>query len=140
MTSQLLTDRIKKVSKKALIITDGTELMQEIAGKISAAITDYNVKICPVDKFDGTDLLPAEIFIIGCEKAKPPSFAYLEEMLFHINLAARKCGLFSSNEKALKYLRSIIKDCEAGTGDSLLVEDGKIKKSQINNWLKSFIC
>jgi len=127
------------VSKKALIITDGTPSIESIAQAISGALTDFNVKIYSAQKFEGTDLLPAEVFFIGCEEVSPSSFSYLEDMLSHINLASRKCGIFSVKNEPLKYLAKIIKDCEADAAEPLLAKDGKIEQPAVNKWLKQII-
>jgi hypothetical protein len=121
---------------KALIITDGTKSIQSIADLISEALSGFEVKICPAENFDGTDLLPACLFFIGCQNSNPDSFLYLENMLTHINLASRKCGIFSVKEKTLEYLRRIIKDCEAISKEYLFNENGDISKSDIENWIK----
>jgi len=128
-----------KVSMNALIITDGSEPVQIIAKSISCMMPGRKVKVCSADNFSGTDLLPAECFLIGCENPKPESFSYLEEMLSHINLASRKCGLFSSKEKTLKYLLKIVKDCEANVCEPLLIKNENIKDSDIKKWLKGFM-
>ena len=128
--------------KKVLIVTDGTESIDLIAQSLQNGMTDCKVKVCPADKFEGTDLLPAGIFFLGCEKPRPDSFSYLEEMLAHINLAGRHCGIFSTNEKALKYLRGIVKDCDAGLGEPLLVTDATQKKElskTVKKWLKGIL-
>ena len=122
--------------KKVLIITDGTESVDLIAQFVKNELTGCKVMVCPADKFAGTDLLPSEVFFLGCGKPSPESFSYLEEMLAHINLAGRKCGIFSTNEKALKYLRGIVKDCDADLGEPLLVADGKIHAPSVKKWLK----
>jgi len=127
------------VSKKALIITDGTESICSIAKPIEKALADFSVKICNADKFEGTDILPADVFFIGCENPSPASFSYLEEMLAHINLASRKCGVFSTCQKSLKYLSDILKDCEASLGETLLSQDGGYQESDIKNWVKGII-
>jgi len=127
------------VSKKALIITDGTESINSLAEPIKNALTGFDVKIRNAEKFEGTDLLPADIFFIGCEKPSVPSFAYLEEMLSHINLSSRKCGIFSVNQKALKYLSGILKDCEADLGETMLSTDGGYQQSDIDKWIKGLI-
>jgi len=124
--------------KKALIITDGTEEIKAAAKKISGALDNFKVSIREAEKFSGTDLLPAELFIIGCEKPDPASFAYLKEFLLHINLASRKCGVFSTKEKTLKYLCGLVKDCEAALGEPLSVKD-ELKKSDIKKWLKGVL-
>jgi len=127
------------VSKKALIITDGTESINSLAEPIKNALAGFDVKIRKADKFEGTDLLPADIFFIGCEKSSPSSFSYIEEMLSHINLASRKCGIFSVNKKALKYLGNILKDCEADLGETMLSTDGGYQQSDIDKWIKGII-
>ena len=119
--------------KNVLIITDGAKSIDLIAQSIKKSLADCKVKLCPAEKFAGTDLLPAQAFILGCEKPHPDSFAYLKEMLSHINLASRKCGIFSTNEKALKYLGGLVKDCEADLGDPLLSSD---EKPAVKKWLK----
>jgi hypothetical protein len=124
--------------KKALIITDGTEEIKAAAKIISGALDNFKVSIREAEKFIGTDLLPADIFIIGCEKPDPASFAYLKEFLLHINLASRKCGVFSTKEKTLKYLCGLVKDCEAVLGEPLSVKD-ELKKSDVKKWLKGVL-
>jgi hypothetical protein len=126
------------VSKKALIITDGTKLINSIAESIKNALTGFNVKICPADKFAGTEILPVDIFFLGCENSSPSSFAYIEELLSHINLVSRKCGIFSTRQKTLKYLSGILKDCEADLGETMLSTDGGYQQSDINKWIKGF--
>jgi len=120
---------------KVLIVTDGTEAIHLIAKSIAETMADCDVKTCTADEFEGTSLLSAGMFFLGCENPKPASFAYLEEMLSHINLALRKCGIFSVNKDALEYLESIVKDCEAALLTPLLVSDAKDVSNQLN-WLK----
>ena len=127
-----------KVSKKALIITDGTDSIQSIASVITRSLKGFKVKVCSAAEFEGTDLLPVDTFFLGCEKANPSSFAYLEDMLSHINLVSRKCGIFSSEEKALKYLIKIVKDCEADLADVMLVKLKENFAPAIEDWVKEF--
>jgi hypothetical protein len=121
--------------KKALIITDGTKPIRSIALLIKEALGEFKVKICPAKKFNGIDLLPADIFFIGCKRAKPKSFSYLEDMLSHINLASRKCSVFSINEKSLNYLRGIMAPSEANLTLPQLFSEDKIEKSAVNKWI-----
>ena len=121
--------------KKVLIITDSGESLDLTAQSIKNCIQDSAVKICPAKDFTGTDLLPAQIFFLGCASPNPESFSYLEEMLSHINLVSRKCGIFSSDKKSLEYLSGILKDCEAEIGEPLLINGGT-DKNTIENWLK----
>jgi len=125
--------------KKALIITDGTKTIRAAALYIKESLADYKVKICPAKKFTGTDLLAADIFFIGSKRAKPKSFAGLDEVLSHINLASRKCGIFSINEKALNYLRGILEACEANFKEPLLFQEEEIKKSAVNKWVNRLL-
>ncbi|MDR0487032.1 MAG: hypothetical protein LBG91_02170 [Treponema sp.] len=124
--------------KRTLIVTDGTVSIQGIAQSIADVLAGYRVKICPAQEFAGTDLLPAETFFLGCEEPHPVSFSYLAEMLEHINLAGRKCGIFSTNEKALEYLQELVKDSEAALGEPLRVSD-EINAQTIKKWLDEFL-
>jgi len=127
------------VSKKALIITDGTETINSLAKPIKTALAGFNVQICHADKFIGNDILPADIFFIGCENPSPASFAYLEEMLSHINFASRKCGVFSTSQKSLNYLCGILKDSEAALGETMLSTDGGYQQSDMTKWVKGLL-
>jgi len=127
------------VSKKALIITDGTETINSLAKPIKTALAGFNAQICSADKFAGNDILSAEIFFLGCENPSPPSFAYLEEMLAHVNFASRKCGVFSASQNALKYLTEILKDSEAALGETMLSKDGGYQQADINKWVKGLL-
>jgi len=126
--------------KKALIITDGTKTIRSAALLIKDALTDYKVKICPVKKFAVTDLLPADVFFIGSKRAKPKSFAGLHDFFAHINLASRRCGIFSINEKSLNYLKGMLADSEANFGEPLLIPEEEVEKSagKINKWIKNY--
>ncbi|GHV95474.1 hypothetical protein AGMMS50293_17940 [Spirochaetia bacterium] len=122
-----------------MIITDGAASTQKITEVISAALAEHQVVVRPAESFTGEDLLPAHVFFLGCEKPNPPSFAYLAELLAHINLAGRPCGVFSANSKALKYLSGLVKDSEAVTGETLLAEDGAVKAAVVKKWLKDIL-
>jgi len=124
--------------KKVLIITDSGESLELTAQSIKNCIQDSAVKICTAKDFNGTDLLPAQIFFLGCTSPNPESFSYLEEMLSHINLVSRKCGIFSSDKKSLEYLGNILKDCEAEIGEPLLINGGT-DINKIENWIKGII-
>jgi menaquinone-dependent protoporphyrinogen IX oxidase len=100
--------------KTVLIVTDGAGSTAKIAESLAAVLTGNNVTIRAAADFAGTDLLPADAFFIGCEAPKPASFGYLTELLQHINLSGRPCGVFSSgSEKAARYLARLLKDSEA---------------------------
>ena len=122
-----------------MIVTDGTDSIQAIAKSITGALIGYKVEIRAGESFVGTDLLEAQIFFVGCEKPNPASFAYLSQMLAHINLAGRPCGVFSTNGNALKYLSGIVKDSDAALGEPLLAGDGDIKPAVLKKWLKGIL-
>ena len=127
------------MSKKALIVTDETEQVKKIATYISDALAGFTVKICSSDKFEGTDILCADVFFLGCAQNSPSSFSYIEKMLKHINLASRKCAVFTTDLKTINYLCGIVKDCEASLGAPLHVISKEPDKSALNNWVKSVI-
>ncbi|MCL2800901.1 MAG: hypothetical protein FWD28_04000 [Treponema sp.] len=127
------------MSKKALIITDGSEPITNIAKLISDALGLFTVNIRTAENFEGTDILPVDVFFIGCNEPSPASFAYLQDMLSHINLASRKCGVFSVNEKSLNYLCSIVSDCDAGLGAPLFVKSKIVPVPALENWVKGII-
>ena len=123
---------------KALIITDGTESIQSIALLIKDELfskkPDCQIKVCPAQNFEGSEILPVDIFFLGCEEPSPVSFNFLEQLLSHINLASRKCCVFSVNKKASDYLLNLVKDCEADTIAAFTSENAQA--ADIKNWLK----
>ena len=100
-------------TKSVLIVTDGTDKIAKTADNIAHALKGHKVLIKDASAFKGTDLLQAEAFFIGCEVPSPQSFAFFDEMLQHINLADRNCGIFSSSKKAAQYLAHMVKSSEA---------------------------
>jgi hypothetical protein len=61
--------------------------------------------------FTAVDILPADLCFFGCEEPRPPSISHLEEVLRHINLAGRSCGLFSpASGEAAAYLSALVLD------------------------------
>ena len=102
-----------KTKKVVLVITDGADETVKMAAKIASALKDNKVSVKNASDFKGNDILPADVFFLGCEKPSPPSFVYLEDLFKHINLAGRSCGIFSPGAgKAVKYLSNLVKDCE----------------------------
>ena len=103
-----------KTKKNVLIIIDGSEETAKMAAEIVTALEDNIVAVKTASEFKGNDILPAEAFFLGCEHPKPDSFAYLTDLLKHINLAGRPCGVFSpGSTKAAEYLSALVHDSEA---------------------------
>ena len=119
------------MEKTALIVTDGTENMEEMAKAISSSLHDFKVTLLSAKKFAGTDLLPASLIFFGAENPDPPSFAYLQKLLAHINLAGRPCGIFSASQESADYLRTIARDSELK-----LYPEPLINKGDIQAWIK----
>jgi hypothetical protein len=130
-----------KTKKNVLIITDGSEETVKIAAVISDALKDHKVTVKPAPEFKGNDILPVDAFFLGCEKPEPESFAYLADLLKHINLAGRPCGVFSpGSAKAARYLSALVKDSEAALNPEPLFLNGS-DSSPINSgkWAEKVI-
>ena len=128
------------MKKKVIIITDGSGETAKMAAGIKAALKGNTIVIKNASEFKGNDILPADAFFLGCEKPRPESFTYLEDLLKHINLAGRPCGIFSpGSEKAAKYLVNLVHDCEAALNAEPLMGPGAAVASWVNKVLsKSF--
>ena len=125
-----------EAKKDVLILTDGLEGAAKMAAEIAAALEGSNVSVKTVSEFKGNDILPAEAFFLGCETPEPDSFAYLGDLLKHINLAGRPCGVFSpGSEDAAKYLAGLVKDCEAALSPAQLAGSG----AEIGSWANSVV-
>jgi len=122
--------------KTILIITDGSIETAKMAAGIETALKGNNVSIKAASDFKGNDILPADAFFLGCEKPSPDSFAYLTDVLKHINLVGRFCGVFSpGSEKAAKYLAGLVKDCEASLNPEYLTASG----AGLAKWAKAVV-
>ena len=119
--------------KSALIVIDGTAV-EKFADMISAALKGYKTVIRRAESFAGTDILPADIFFLGCETPEPASYSYIEQMLQHINFSGRCCGIFATESKALKYLSRLVKDSGVSLGEPLLVNDSTTNSALIKKW------
>ena len=126
---------IVKQTKTALIVIDGSEEIKKVAEELSTALKEYKTTVCMAESFAGTELLAAYLLFLGCENPEPASFAYLDEMLQHINLSGRPCGVFSTNNKALKYLSRLIKASGAKTAEPLLIKDMSAVPDALKKWI-----
>ena len=115
---------------------DGTDAVKKASDAISAALEGYHVVVRSAEAFTGTDLLPAHAFFLGCGMPKPASFNYIAQMLSHINLSGRPCGVFSQNKAALNYLSELVKDSGAAKGKPLLIKDGAADPILIVRWAR----
>jgi flavodoxin len=125
-----------KTKKNVLIVTDGASGTEKMAANIVETLKGNKVLVKTASEFAGNDILPADAFFLGCENPAPDSFAYITDLLKHINLAGRPCGVFSSgSEKTAGYLAGLVKDCEAALNPELLTGSA----SGIENWAQNVI-
>lgn len=105
---------VVELKKYVLIVTDGIESTGKIADYIAGVLkADARVVSLAASGFSGADILPADVCFFGCAKPHPPSFSYLSDLLGHINLAGRPCGLFSPGSAgAAKYLAGMVRSSE----------------------------
>jgi hypothetical protein len=125
-----------KAKKTVLIVIDGSEQTAKMANGIGAVLKDKAVTIKAASRFAGTDILPVDVFFIGCEDPKPASFDYLSDLLKHINLAGRSCGVFSPrSEKAAAYLADLLADSEAALySQPLFAQD-----ADVSGWVEKVL-
>ena len=108
-----------------------------MAAGIAASLKGNKVTVKTASDFMGNDILPAEAFFLGCEKPKTGSFAYIEDLFKHINLAGRPCGVFSpGSEKTVKYLASMVRDSEAALNPELFLSGSG---GDISTWAQKVI-
>jgi len=123
------------MKKNVLIVTDGTPGTEKMASDIAGALKGSKVLTKTAAEFAGNDILPADAFFLGCENTAPDSFAYLTDLLKHINLAGRPCGVFSpGTKKTAGYLAGLVKDCEAALNPEFFIGPAGIK-----NWAQNVI-
>ncbi|MDR2078430.1 MAG: hypothetical protein LBP74_01755 [Treponema sp.] len=124
-----------KTSEKVLIVTDGVDSTCKMAEEIRAVLEGKNVVVRTAADFSGTDILSAGICFFGCEAPRPRSFAYLERLLKHINLAGRSCGVFSpGSQEAAAYLSDMVHDSELA-----LCPEPLFARPDIAGWVKKVI-
>jgi hypothetical protein len=124
-----------KTPKNVLIVTDGVDSTHKMAEKVAAVFEGKNTVIRTAAEFSGTDILPAEVCFFGCEAPHPRSFAYLERLLRHINLAGRPCGVFSpESPEAAAYLSGMVHDSELA-----LYPEPLFARSDTAGWVEKVI-
>ena len=129
-------------NRQIVIIIDDSDSIREAAQGIAGSIGsdhNYSAVVIQAKDFSGNDLLPAYAFFLGCEKPKPPSFAYIETLLQHINLAGRPSGVFSTDAKTLKYLSSLINDCETVLGEPFLAKGDAANGEKLSQWVQDIL-
>ena len=125
------------MKRKVLILTDDSQKTAEMAAGIAASLKGYPVSIKDASQFKGNDILPADAFFLGCDKPKPDSFAYIEDLFLHINLAGRPCGVFSpGGQSTAKYLTGIVRDSEAALNPGALTS---LAEKDVKDWSMSVI-
>jgi hypothetical protein len=124
---------------KVIIITDNSASIQQTAEGIAALMDGYQTAVIKAEDFNGIELLPTCAFFLGCETSKPASFTYIEDMMAHINLAGRPCGIFSTNSSVFDYLSNLVSPSEAAVSKPFLTENGLIKRGELHNWVHSIV-
>ncbi|MDR0455427.1 MAG: hypothetical protein LBH20_01925 [Treponema sp.] len=130
------------MNKKIVIITDDAAPLQKAVEDIAAVIgacSGYSAAVIQAEHFSGADLLAAYAVFLGCEKARPSSFASIEALLGHINLAGRPCGIFSSGAGALEYLSALVRDSEIAVGRPLLVKNDATDHENLKKWVQDIL-
>jgi hypothetical protein len=127
-----------------LIILDNGAVTKKVTENIAAILgtspfENWSVAVSPVKDFSPTLLLSANAFLLGCEKPNLPEFTDIKELLKHINLAGRPCGVFSTQANAVKYLSGLVRDSEAALGSPLVVENGAVDGRKLKKWVRSII-
>ncbi|GHU81320.1 hypothetical protein FACS189468_3630 [Spirochaetia bacterium] len=90
--------------------------------------------------FSGADMLPADMYFFGAAEPHPVSFDYLEELLRHINLVGRPCGVFSSGSReALDYLSEMVRDSELALYPEPLLAGPSAKPAEITAWVAKVV-
>jgi len=119
-----------------LILTDGAPGTVKMAADIAETLKGNKVFAKTAFEFAGNDILPADAFFLGCENPAPESFTYITDLLKHINLAGRACGVFSpGTKKTTVYLAGLIKDCEAALNPEFLTGSSP----ELKNWARNVI-
>jgi hypothetical protein len=100
-----------------------------LAGLLAAEMRGVTVRVLTASNFTGRDILPADYCFFGSAQPRPPEFAYLEELLAHINLAGRPCGVFSPDSgDALRYLIDLTGPSELALNPEPLLGNAKLQQ------------
>jgi hypothetical protein len=135
---------IVKTKRKMLIILDNGAVTRKVTENIAAILgtapfENWSAAVTSVKDFSPTMILSANAFLLGCEKPELPEFTGVKELLKHINLAGRPCGVFSSQAGAVKYLSGLVHDSEAALGSPFVVEKGEVDGRKVKKWVGSII-
>jgi len=133
-----------KTKRKILIIADNGAVTMNIAKNIAAffgkaPFANWSAAVVSAADFSPIRLLPVHAFLLGCEKSESPDFTQIKELFKHINLAGRACGVFSTQNSAIKYLSGLVRDCDAALGSPFLIDNGTGDSRKLKKWVGSII-
>ena len=131
-------------NRKILIITDTSDQMQSLAARITAVIMNppferYSIITTEVEQFSTTELLPAQVFFLGCQNKESFSNEYLEDLFTHINLAGRSCGIFSPDARAIIHLEKLVADSDVTVGKPLFIKNDTVEDADLQNWVQGIM-
>jgi hypothetical protein len=130
--------------KKVLIIRDNTASTGKIAENIAGVLnkrpfTRYAVSIIDAISFSATDLLPSQVFFIGCGEPDAFEKLYIKDLFLHINLAGRSCGIFSADPEAITYLSSVVRDSGVTVKKTFLAMKNHTDSIKLKQWIQEVI-
>ena len=126
-----------KGKRNVLIVTDGSGGIIKMAAGIAEALKGHKITVKTASEFQGNDILPADTFFIGCENPRPDSFSYLVDLLKHVNLAGRLCGVFTSGSAGTaRYLAGLVRDSEAALNPEVLLAGSEV---DVKTWTQNVI-
>jgi hypothetical protein len=125
---------------KALVLFDESQDCERDAKAIAERLESQGCSVAlePASGASVSQVLAAQLYVLGAQAPGSPSYAELARVLKGMNLAGRKAAFFGPTGATVAWLRSLCADTEVLFARSDLV-GRRPDPSAISSWLKGVI-
>ena len=119
-----------------VLFEDGAPEVERAARTIADRLEDQGrrVKVSGASIVEVSDLLAAELYILGADVPLSPAYAELARVFKGVNLAGRRAAFFGSSGAAVAWLRGLCEDAELAASHADLA--GRFDQAALAAWLK----
>jgi len=119
-----------------VLFEDGAPEVERAARTIADRLEDQGrrVKVSGASIVEVSDLLAAELYILGADVPLAPAYAELARVFKGVNLAGRRAAFFGSSGAAVAWLRGLCADAELAASHADLA--GRLDQAALAAWLK----
>lgn len=129
----------KQKSKALVLFEDGRSDSERLGRSIGDRLEEQGraATVKPASLVAVSDILSAELYLLGAENPGAPAFGELARVFKGANLAGRKVAFFGSSGASVAWLRGLCADTELSTAHVDLI--GRPEPAALAAWLKGVL-